>query len=509
MDEPNERSDMSQTTEPTRINPKQENMELTAGSTFGSSVEESGAKELAVQKNYNGSMALLTSLFFMWGFLTVMNDILIPYLKKAFELSYFQAMFVQFAFFAAYFVGSLIYFLISITKGDPIAKIGYQNGIVLGLVISGSGALLFYPAAQLLSYPFFLGALFILALGFTMLQISANPFVAILGSERTASSRLNLSQGFNSLGTTIAPLIGGYLIFNYFASENSGADSVQIPYLIFASALFALAIVFFFVKLPKIQSAEGVEKSAVAFRFRHVSLGMVAIACYVGAEVSIGSLLISYLQLPAIAGISEEAGSIYVAIYWGGLMIGRFLGAISQSRLASSRKVGLMVLSALGSFGLIFLAICIKDDSFLFAQIWPFTILIALNFGAFFVGRFVPSRTLAVFSVCCVALLLTTVFSSGPVAMWAVLGIGLFNSIMWSNIFTLSIEGLGKYKSQASSLLVMMIIGGALFPPAQGLAADLWGIQLSFLLPVVAYLYLAFYGLRGHVVVEPEIKTQV
>jgi MFS transporter, FHS family, L-fucose permease len=499
MDPVDEPDDMSQTTESTRFK---------APAPPSKATPKPGAAPTHI-----AAMALLATLFFMWGFLTVMNDILIPYFKAAFNLSHFKAMLVQFAFFAAYFVGSLIYFFISRSKGDPIAKIGYQNGIVLGLVISGCGGLIFYPAAQLVSYPLFLGALFILALGITMLQISANPFVAILGPEQTAASRLNLSQGFNSLGTTIAPLIGGYLILKETittTTANTDLSLVQIPYLVFSAVLFLLAAIFYFVKLPSIKSAGKIETSAVALRFRHLNLGMIAIACYVGAEVCVGSILIAYITGDVI-GIPAQNADNYVAIYWGGLMIGRFLGAISSSTgLKPASKIALMIVSAAICFGVIFGAIHIKNPAFTFTHIWPLTLVIAINFIAFFIGRFIPSRTLTVFALCCVALLVTTTVTTGQIALWSVLAVGLFNSIMWSNIFTLAIKGLGKYKSQASSLLVMMIIGGALLPPLQGLIIDLTGnIQISFLLPATCYLYLAYYGLNGHAFVPPKIETLV
>lgn len=452
-------------------------------------------------------MALVTSLFFMWGFLTVMNDILIPYLKEAFELNYFQAMLVQFAFFMAYFVGSVIYFMISVSTGDPIGRMGYQKGIVIGLVISGVGGLLFYPAAVAVSYPIFLCALFVLALGFTMLQISANPYVAILGPESSASARLNLSQGFNSLGTTVGPLLGAILIYNVFGGLE-GVDSVRAPYLFFAGILLALALVFALIRLPRVIQNTQPGGSMHSLRYPHVLLGMLAIFFYVGAEVSIGSMLINYLSLPEIAGLDESQGSVYVAIYWGGLMIGRFMGAISLNRRSMAfDKLWQMAVIALICFGVIFGGIVVKefleDRSFAFGQIAPFLILIALNYGAFLLGRSLPQRTLMIFALVCIALLITTTTTSGALAMWSVLGIGLFNSIMWSNIFTLAIEGLGEHKSQASSLLVMMIIGGALLPPLQGLIADAVGEQLSFLLPITAYLYLAYYGWRGYMIRPP------
>lgn len=455
-------------------------------------------------KSFAKSLSLLTSLFFLWGFLTSMNDILIPYLKGTFNLSYVQANLVQFAFFGAYFIGSVIYFAISMFFGDPINKIGYKRGIIYGLLISAVGSGLFYPAAGFQSYGFFLSALFILGLGFTLLQISANPYVAVLGDESTASSRLNLAQGFNSLGTTLAPLVGGYLIFNYFASsDQTGAEAVRIPYLVFTGFLLLVALLIQLVKLPRIQNDEHLEKGLGALRYRHLSLGVVAIFMYVGAEVSIGSMMISFLGEDFTAGLSEERASDFVALYWGGLMIGRFLGALSLGKMKSKvQKYLLMLLSALAGFALLYLAIRVKSDHLSLSDLLPFLGLILLNFVAFMLGGSKAGRTTMIFALFSVLLLIFTVFSSGYNAVWAVVGIGLFNSIMWSNIFTLSIQGLGKYASQGSSLLVMAIVGGALFPIFQGWLAGSEGIQVSFALPIIAYLYIAYYGWKGHRIVD-------
>ncbi|MHC4854619.1 MAG: MFS transporter [Planctomycetota bacterium] len=270
--------------------------------------------------SYTRPLALLAILFFMWGFLTSMNDILIPYLREAFGLNDFQSMLVQLCFFGGYFVGALIYFVISVTRGDPIARIGYQRGMVIGLLITGLGAFLFYPAADRVSYGFFLAAYFVLGFGLALVQISANPYVAVLGSEKTVSSRLNLSQGFNSLGTVLGPLIGGYLIFEVFARTREGdASAPQVPYLVFGGALILLAVLFSFVSLPKIGQSDRIERGMTALRYPQLAFGVIAIFLYVGAEVSIGSILIRFFKLPEIAGLSELEGSAYVAVYWGGL----------------------------------------------------------------------------------------------------------------------------------------------------------------------------------------------
>ncbi|MDI1249694.1 MAG: sugar MFS transporter [Lacunisphaera sp.] len=463
-----------------------------------------------------GAFAIMTSLFFLWGFMTVFNDILIPRFKEAFTLDYFRAMLVQFAFFGAYFVGALIYFVVSMLKGDPIARIGYKNGVVLGLLISASGSALFWPAATLSSYPLFLGALFVVGLGFAMLQIAANPYVTILGPEKTASSRLNLAQGFNSFGTTTGPLIGGYLIFEYFAKTGAhGADSVKLPYLGFCVVFIVLAVVFFFIKLPHIGEGK-IEKGSGALRYPHVKLGILAIFAYVGAEVAVGSAIISYLALPDIAGFTEIEASKYVAIFWGGLMIGRFMGAVELSEIRTARKQVLMVIIPLVAFLFLWAAkSCpidyLQSHSFgEFASLWgqqfkndwavfrnylPF---IGLCWLLFRLGKSLAGRTLTIFALTAVCLLATAILVGGKVAMWCVVAVGLFSSIGWSNTFSLAIEGIGHHKSQASSLLVMAILGGAILPPVQGWVADQFSLQVSFLIPLLGYAYVAFYGAIGH-----------
>ncbi len=231
-------------------------------------------------------------LFFMWGFMTVLNDVLIPYLKNAFDLNHTRAMLIQFAFFTAYFIGSLIYFIISGTYGDPINKIGYKKELTAGLLVSAVRTLLFYPAAQFHFYGFFLTALFVIGLGFTLLQIAANPYVAILGYERSASARLNLAQGFNSLDTTIAPVVGGYLIFTFFKNTES-SDAVKIPYLTFSLVFLLLALFINKMPLPVFTKTESTEKDWSTIHYRQLVFGMLAIFMYVGGEVSIGSMILA------------------------------------------------------------------------------------------------------------------------------------------------------------------------------------------------------------------------
>ena len=399
--------------------------------------------------NYGFPLSVLTTLFFMWGFITCLNDILIPHLMNVFELSYTEGMLVQFVFFTAYA-------LMSIPSGSLVSKIGYKNGIVVGLIIAAVGALLFYPAAGMVSYPFFLFAFFVLASGITLLQVSANPYVAILGPADTASSRLTMTQAFNSLGTTIAPVIGSGLILavaNEGVSAVSEAESVQTPYLAIAGALLLLAAIIAVIKLPVIinneekpeaakSDVESLHKSA--WGYRHLVLGAIGIFVYVGAEVSIGSFLVKFFELPEIGGLTESEGGRMLAFYWGGAMVGRFIGA---------------------------------------------AILQKIN----------PSKILTINSIIAAVLVVATMLTSGHVAMYSILAVGFFNSIMFPTIFTLAIKKLGLHTAQASGILCMAIVGGAFIPLFQGLFADSSiGLHYSFILPVLCYFYIAWYGWKGH-----------
>ena len=456
-------------------------------------------------QTYRGPFAIMTVLFFMWGFMTVFNDILIPRFKEAFTLSYFQAMLVQFAFFGAYFVGSLLYFAISCKTGDPIAKIGYKNGVIIGLLISAFGSALFWPAATSVSYPLFLIALFIVGMGFAMLQIACNPYVTILGPERTASSRLNLAQAFNSLGTTTGPLIGGYLIFQYFAKSGvSGADSVKVPYLAFCIVFLILAAVFFLIRLPHVGEGK-VESGAGALKYPHVVLGVIAIFMYVGGEVSIGSSIINFLGEPKVAAMSAIDASKYVSLFWGGMLIGRFMGAVELSEMKRLNKQLWLVAVPILGFLLFWVLRSWNSDQkqFDFAGGWTvvenYLPMLALCWLLFQFGGGNAGRTLAIFCATIAALLIAAIAVGGHVAMWCVVGVGLFTSIGWPNIFSLALEGTGIFKSQVSSLLVMAVVGGACLPPMMGKIADLTGsLQSAFIVPLIAYAYVGFYGLIGH-----------
>lgn len=406
------------------------------------------------------ALAVVTTIFFMWGFITVLNDVLIPHLKSVFTLDYAQVMLVQFTFFGAYFVMSL-------PSGKVVSRIGYRLAIIAGLCVTGLGALLFIPAAQAQSYALFLFAFFVLASGITLLQVAANPYVSMLGEPRLASSRLNLAQALNSLGTTLAPKIGGLLILStallgaaelaklspaqQLAYKLQQAHMVQAPYLGIALVLFALAVVVWLFRLPPVintrEADDAHHRFADALRHRRVWLGMAAIFVYVGAEVSIGSFMINYLSLPQIGGMSEARAAGFVSLYWGGAMVGRFIGS----------------------------ALLMRVDT---------------------------RRLLAVFATIAGLLVLTTMLSTGHVAMWSVIAIGLFNSVMFPNIFTLGIEKFGALTGKVSSLLVMAIVGGAVIPLLQGVLADHVGVQHAFVLPLACYAYIVFYGLRGSRVPE-------
>ena len=411
-----------------------------------------------VGQNYRGALAMVTTLFFMWGFLTSLNDILIPHLKSIFDLNYFEVMLVQFFFFLAYAI-------VSIPAGMVIERVGYKPSMVAGLLIMGLGALLFIPAAMVPSFPLFLVALAVLATGITDLQVSANPYVAVLGPEKTASSRLTLTQAFNSLGTVLGPRLGAWLILGgvtaYSAEQLATmspaqlhayriqeASTVKLPYLLIALALIILGVVIGRFKLPQISTAEGGHKSAAGahdsiWRHRNLIMGSIGIFTYVGAEVAIGSFMVNYLHEPYIANLSLEQAGAYLAFgYWFGAMVGRFAG------------------------------------SWVLRQISP---RVVLGFNAL----------VAALLVC------LSMATSGPVAMWSMILVGLFNSIMFPTIFTLGIEGLGPLTGEGSGLLNTAIVGGAVIPLIQGSIADKIGIHHAYILPVICYLYILFFAAKG------------
>ncbi|MBC7656562.1 MAG: sugar MFS transporter [Frankiaceae bacterium] len=402
--------------------------------------------------NHTRSLVIVTVLFFMWGLLTSLNDVLIPHLKAVYTLNYVQAMLVQFCFFGAYFI-------VSLPAGSLIKRIGYQNGAVAGLLVAAVGCALFYPAAQT-GYWLFLFAFFVLASGITILQVAANPYVTVLGDARTASSRLTLTQAFNSLGTTVGPLFGGILILSgaAFVATDSGtlsvaekaaseAASVQVPYLILGGLLALLAIFFALARLPRVThvdntaTAGGADAGRSVLSHRNLVLGAIAIFLYVGGEVSIGSFLINYMGEGNVAGLPAATAAKFVSYYWGLAMVGRFIG------FAVMRTVS-------------------------------------------------PGKVLGFNAACAMALIATSINSSGPLAMWSILGVGLFNSIMFPTIFSMALHRLGKLTGNGSGILCMAIVGGAIVPFVQGFFADRIGIQMSFYVPLACYAYILYFGLK-------------
>jgi FHS family L-fucose permease-like MFS transporter len=415
------------------------------------------------------AMAMVTTLFFFWGFVTVLNDILVPHLKSIFDLNYAKVMLIQFAFFSAYFI-------FSIPSAKIVDAIGYKKTMVTGLFTMGVGALLFIPAASAASFLLFLVALMTLAAGITALQVAANPYVAVLGPPQTASSRLNLTQAFNSLGTTIGPYLGGLLILNANFKGTSEtrqmsadvlqayrvqeASSVKLPYLVIGLALIIFGIIIAMFKLPAIPGAvrrEGSGVKASLWKYRQLIFGMIGIFVYVGAEVSIGSFLINYFGQPEIGSLPEFAAAKYVTYYWGGAMVGRFIG----SAILQKVKTG---------------------------------------------------TVLAIAAITACALVFISMLTTGHVAMWSIIAVGLFNSIMFPSIFTLGIAELGPLTGDGSGMLVMAIVGGAILPVLQGALADRIGIHHAFIIPAVCYLYILYYALWGSrptpVVVQTPVAAQ-
>jgi FHS family L-fucose permease-like MFS transporter len=403
-------------------------------------------------KSERGALAILTVLFFAWGFMTSLNDVLIPHLKAVFTLNYAQAMLVQFCFFMAYFIFSL-------PSGYMVEKIGYQSGIVLGLAIASIGCFLFYPAAVLGAYWIFLMAFFILALGITALQVAANPYVTMLGAPNSASSRLTLTQAFNALGTTIAPYFGALFILNdepYRVDETlttfiNPVASIQDVYLIIAATFLCMAFMFRWLRLPLIQPVL-MQNDASAMKSTWLQtrlvMGALAIFLYVGAEVAIGSFLINFLGEPTIAALSVKEAATYVPFYWGGAMLGRFIGAWTLQKVP-------------------------------------------------------PHRVLIGVALMAAGLVSVTILETGYMAMWSILAVGLFNSVMFPTIVSLALENLGPYTGRGSGILCMAIAGGALLPVLQGFLADQIGIQKAFVVPLCCYFYIVSYGFFVH------IKTSV
>lgn len=432
----------------------------------------------------------LTTVFFFWGFVAASNTVLIPFFKANFTLAQWQSQLVEMAFYAAYFFGSLTYFLYSITKGDLLNRIGYKRGLLGGFGLSALGAAIFVPAAATSSYPLLLAGLFVIGLGFTLQQIVANPYMIAIGDTATGAQRVNLAQGINSFGTMVGPLLLNWALFGHITSDETPPISVvQTPYLILTFCLIAFAAILGRTHLPSLRS-ETVLKDIGALKFPQIRWGMLAIFIYVGVEVSIQSNLPALMAEPHILGLPYTSTVHYISLYWGSLMIGRWTGAIGAIT-SNQRTVNLLTLVVpVIAFGVIILVNWIKGSPVQeFIAFAPF-ILIAI--GVFYLGRDNPARSFLVFSVIGATMMVAGLLLSGKWAVMAFVSGGLFCSIMWPCIFTLAIAGLGTYTSQGSSLLVMMILGGAIIPPLQGYISDLTSIHNSYWIPVICFSLLAF-----------------
>lgn len=395
--------------------------------------------EIAEDKRSNTpALISLAVLYFMMGLLTCLNDTLVPFFKKGFTLSYSESSLVQFYFF-------LTYGVMSIPSGKIVERIGYKNGMVLGFSVAATGALMFFPASLIHEYCLFLAALFVLAIGIVLLQVAANPYITILGPAETASSRLTLIQGIGSLGTTVAPVLGAHLILSRF-DNNVSSEAVRTPYLVIAGILIVIALTVYNLSLPALKAGSGNTKETSVniksiFRFRNLKFGVWGLFFYVGAEVSIGTFLTNYIS--GILKIAEADANSYVAFYWGGMMAGRFLGSV-----------------------------LLKSQS--------------------------PSRVLSTCACTAIALILISINSTGYVSVWSMITVGLCNSIMFAVIFSLSIAGLKEYTTLGSGILSTAIAGGALISYAQGYLIDHSSWYVAFMLPVLCYLYVLFYGINGH-----------
>lgn len=445
----------------------------------------------------------LVTVFFFWGFVAASNDILIPVFQKAFHLTQTESMLVQICFYVAYTVGSLIYMIIS--KGlqqDLINKIGYKNGLILGLLISAAGTLLFYPAANLGSFPLMISGLFIVGLGFSLQQIVANPLAIEVGPKETGSQRLTMAGGINNLGTTIGPLIVAFAIFGSASAANTEAsiESVKIPYLILGVAFVLVAIMLKFSSLPTVtptntedtDDATPGEHRSSAFQYPQLVMGMIAIFVYVGVEVSTASNLPAYMEKNL--GFETKDVAPYVSLYWASLMIGRWTGAVEAFDVNAGFKKILRFLAPYLAFGVFLLVNAIAKHDLSPFYVYGFVIIAMIICDIMSKGN--PARMLLIFSVAGIAALLIGMFTTGMVSVYAFTSVGLFCSTLWPCIFALAINGLGKHTNQGSGYLIMMIMGGGIVSLIQGYVADITNIHFSYIIGVICFAYLAFYAIR-------------
>jgi len=442
--------------------------------------------ENAQQSNsYKVGMSVIGSIFFIFGFATTFIVTLSAKVKDIFELSEFEAQLLNFAFF-------ITYAFISIPIGLYIKKIGYKRALIIGLFLMAIGAFLFYPSASIPSFPLFLISTFVLAAGVVFLQTAANPYVTALGPQDSASSRLNLTQALNSIATMLAPWIIGVFIFtgaSEMLTSVERAETVQMPFVIMACIIVIIALIIMAIKLPEIQKVSTERKSV--WKYPHVLLGALAIFFYVGAEVGNGSLMINYFVNKL--GFVESDASKYVAIYWGGAMVGRFFGSFMFSGIGLSKKI---------TYALPVLLLALVSGSFVTGWDWNIGLIFlgiaVINFIIMQIGTGKAARTLAVFALVAALLDIVTSFGTGQVALWTIVSIGLFNSIMFPNIFTLAVKDLDTAElSTASGVINTMIFGGAIIPPIMGFVADSYGYTWAFIVPAISYLYIFYYAVKG------------
>lgn len=515
-----------------------------------------------IPTNYS-ALSTLIIVFFFWGFIAASNGIFIPFCKKHFNLNQFESQLIDFAFYAAYFVGSLILFLFSsFTKIDILNKIGYKRGIIWGLFISIAGALLMIPAVNSGSYPFILGALFVIALGFSLQQTAAQPFAIMLGDPSTGSHRLNLGGSVNSFGTTIGPLIVSFAIFGSVkegAEARADISQIKTLYLIVAGVFFLAALIFIFSKkLPSSTFDEHVEHSPKAvtsltaltvglvilvivseytgltklsltgislilvfamllisylsaskrnegwgaMRYPQLILGMLAIFIYVGVEVTIQSNMGALLKTPEFGSIDESHNSRFISLYWGSLMIGRWTGAISVFNLSKSAKRILTVIVPIVAFAIVLGVNVLRGNDV--SDLYLYVICVAILIVGIFFGQEKPVKTLMTLAMLAVIAMLIGMLTQGQIATYAFMSGGLFCSIMWPCIFSLAVAGLGKYTSEGSAFLIMMILGGAIIPPFQGALSDKLSIHLSYIVPVICFAYLAWHAWKTRQVLRAQ-----
>lgn len=450
------------------------------------------------------ALSIVISVFFFWGFVAASNSILIPLFKEKLSLTQTQAQLVDMAFYFAYFVGSVIYLLVGQAMGqDPMNKVGYKNGVVWGLLISAMGTLLFYPAAQMESYPIMLSGLFIVGLGFSLQQTAAQPFAIALGDPSTGAQRLNLAGGLNNFGTTIGPVIVSFAIFGALsedAAANASIQSVQTPYLVLGGVFILVAMLFWFSKLPKIVSDEKIEKGFGALKYPQLSFGMLAIFLYVGVEVSMASNLGEYLRVKE--GLDSSQISHYVSLFWASLMVGRWSAAVAAFNPSKTMAMILKVIVPLVAFAVFIIVNMMRGSDV--SDLYDYVICIAVMIVANFLSKDKPARQLLIFALMGVAFISVGLLASGKVTLYCFIAGGLCCSVLWPCIFSLGISGLGKYTAQGSAFLIAMIMGGAVIPVVQGFVADKIGIKESYFVAIICFAYLAWYGIKVKKVLQAQ-----